>query len=424
MAICRKKLLNWGGGGNLEKSGFTLVELLVVIAIIGMLIALLLPAVQAAREAARRMQCTNHLKQMGLAVHNFNSTHNALPPGGLGNYARLTFWFLILPYIEQQSVYSILEGHNDSLGVNAECVEGWWGEGGWDNPRERASRQFESVVTPPTPEGALEYVRSLARISIYACPTRRAARGQLSNGSWGPGDACQREAPHGWGWGPSSDYAIVAGRYRTPGVPGLGEWEAGVGTKPTQLYEVNGNPGLLDDRVIRSEEPAATCLGEGNEPNIWAIVVAAEFGPFRSADHRDRLDLPLNWADRVKTWKSRDSMAYWRDGTSNQLIVGEKYMIASDVYTNRHDATWLMTHPDTWFGTYRMFQIPNSPMGRANVTETGWCWSTHRRFGSSHPGAANFCLGDGAVRSVNPTTPLSILIPMAHAYDGNSVSLD
>jgi prepilin-type N-terminal cleavage/methylation domain-containing protein len=136
------------------RSGFTLVELLVVIAIIGVMVGLLLPAVQAAREAARRMQCSNNLKQIALAVHNYHDTMKVFPPGDsravnaagaiiAPNNPDWTWTAMILPYIEQGPLF-------EGLGVS----------------RRNMAAAFADTTTVPTGFALMQ-----TSVAAYQCPS-------------------------------------------------------------------------------------------------------------------------------------------------------------------------------------------------------------------------------------------------------------
>ena len=177
---CSKKHVNLGGGGSLEKTAFrafTLVELLVVIAIIGMLIALLLPAVQAAREAARRMQCSNHMKQTALAAMTYHDAYNSFPPYGWApspgvwrnndNGARWSPLTCLLPFIEQGSLYDQFKGKlatfpEDNRGYNGDQAP-------WDKPADSKVPIFacpsDAFVTRPG-RGGSGTIRNSLQLSM------------------------------------------------------------------------------------------------------------------------------------------------------------------------------------------------------------------------------------------------------------------
>lgn len=118
-----------------RERAFTLVELLVVIAIIGILVALLLPAIQAAREAARRTECNNNLKQIGIGLQNYHDTFGVLPPGGFSGGNQLSWNVLILPFIEMSALY-------DEVNVNAT---------GYDSADNIADEMIDGYICPSAP---------------------------------------------------------------------------------------------------------------------------------------------------------------------------------------------------------------------------------------------------------------------------------
>jgi prepilin-type N-terminal cleavage/methylation domain-containing protein len=125
-----------------RRRGFTLIELLVVIAIIAVLVAILLPAVQQAREAARRAQCANHLKQIGVAMHNYHETLNVFPYGNLSSgtfHVRDTWMQQIWPYIDQAPLYN--------------KYQAWIGNWTMDVPVDIRDVTIPTMMCPSDPSG-------------------------------------------------------------------------------------------------------------------------------------------------------------------------------------------------------------------------------------------------------------------------------
>jgi prepilin-type N-terminal cleavage/methylation domain-containing protein len=345
-----------------EKSAFTLVELLVVIAIIGMLIALLLPAVQAAREAARRMQCTNHLKQMGLAVHNFasaSSNQESLPPAVIP-LGRMTFWAIILPYAEQQAIWDhILSRKDPNSGAD------------WSYEQMTAETWWNQLTE--------EQRRGVCSIPWFKCPTRRGGTARCDTG-------VKNDWNLTYGVGPRGDYAIVYSGNTS--MTGNASSDAYWTWKLNGLYETEANgPFRSADTAagISSWRPrVGFSLWSGGTSN--QIIMGEKHIP------RDLLD-----ADSPESCDVDGSMfVHMTVGfVGPHYGPGARCNVARPIVTRQP----------------RLARGPNDSLGiwqiDAGTPEYG--------FGSYHSGTCNFTLGDGAVRSISVTVAPTVLGALAEA---------
>jgi competence protein ComGC len=366
-----------------------LVELLVVIAIIGVLIALLLPAVQAAREAARRSQCINHLKQIGIGTHNFQNTLNGLPPvtiwmGVSQGYAttdrnkmgRMSFWGLIYPFVEQQGLYDkCIEGTSGTAnsGIDRYLDAGWW-----HSLNDDEKKSFGSV-------------------SSYLCPTRR------GSGSHYADDTTDTNP------GPQSDYAIMA---IFSGVRILDSaW------MPTQINNHYGpfrvaNATIESNRVV-SWIPRDTFAwwqdGISNQ-----IIVSEKHIP------------------EISFGKCNCPNAGSGVEPINRLFDCSYLSMASNSNSTSKMRADLAAH--SWVVAPNCSDTPNYTgklIARGDSTEPvtaaiRWPWdgaATTPTLGSAHPGAFNLLLGDGSVHSFPKTVNPNIVSRLTVVNDGVGVEL-
>jgi len=373
------KIAKMGREGNTR--AFTLVELLVVIAIIGILIALLLPAVQAAREAARRMQCTNKLKQIGLAVHNFHDAQKALPPSSIGENRTTTHIFL-LPYMEQTANYEIFTGLSSGLATNLNRT----------TASASAATVWDTTFTAQQRE-------SLGSINNFSCPTQRGGGQNVMGGTYKPG--------------PIGDYCIV------------------VVTPDGTYADVRTHPSM---GAVYWYQFNAWHWDNGRDYKCNA-------GPFTRST---TTGVPDAWNDATFVgWKCGPSISRWSDGTSNQIVFGEKHVpsgkvgvcdssIGADGRDNRWDCTWMYgSYTPLCFNSHsrglawndptdahESFSVPLSRGPSDSSANVNW-----DNFGSAHPSTVNFLVGDGSVHGFSVTTDPYILVCLGRVNDGNVVTI-
>lgn len=360
-----------------EKKGFTLIELLVVIAIIGILIAILLPAVQAVREASRRTSCLNNLRQIGLAMHNFESSQGRFPHAGgtsgefwnnnqelkpLYGYENMGWGFQILPYIEQQNTFDLRK----SAGI--------FNDG---DPDE---------VSPSIIEN---------RQNLFACPTRG-----------------ERFAVHPWSPGPIAlgDYAGVMGPWadESGGIPDFG-LNFRSDEFPTTLEQNNERKFVYTGIIVKA----------GHTSVDASTIRTVKYPIVRFADVSDGVS---------------NTILLMEKSVNQEFYNFEFTAPFSDWWDESqfHSADWSsmraisLDDPDDPWGGWRA-NVPLRSDGRerpADLFDAATGRTREMGFGSAHSGVVCATLGDGSTISVAIFADQMTLISMGRRADGVIANLD
>ena len=350
---------------NSSGRGFTLVELLVVIAIIGVLVALLLPAVQAAREAARRAQCTNNLKQIGLACLNFESSYNRFPTaGGITSqffsadeaaepkygYENGSWMYQILPFMELQNLAELRFGDG---GANAGFIE----------------------------TGMIEIP-----VSSYNCPSRSG-----------------RLAVNGTDIYRLGDYAGVFASHNDPGASEGFEWST---SRPPKSNEEEA---LWTGILAKGGHVQVS----GSNPQVWKFQ---KIGFKSIEDGASNTILAAEKAVQSEFW-TLDKANPWPHWEIYGYYVGADWPCMREFGALQPDGS------GTLVPVLGDSESRNTPATSRLIRDSSTGQAEEQGFGSAHPGVILSVFGDGSTQVINQDADLGLLNQLGKRADGSTAGL-